>query len=398
VRGDARAAADRARSVLANPPAATAHMVAAWALVSALGDLGRIDEIEPVANRGYRLAEQSAEVSHLRLTLASLQAYAYRLAGALSAADTTIARIWSDTLDVPFEQSFHTSLAGMSAMSRGSLADARRLLQELLAYLGTGEGGSFMTAWGRSWLTIVSGMSGRAADARREFAAIERSGRDPDAHVWDSEELLAEAWVCAAEGAISQAISITRDAATAEARLDRPAREVCLLQAATQFGDHTTAGRLAELAVRVQGPRASAAATHAAALAAGNGDALVEASRRYEEFGDRIAAADAAAQAVVAYRIAGRRGAALSASATAWRLADDCGGARTPALCAATVPITVTARQREIIALAAQGFSNKEIAERLSMSVRSVQGHLFRASRRIGVSGRDGLIAVFQGQ
>jgi DNA-binding CsgD family transcriptional regulator len=397
VRGHAQAAVDRARSVLALPPAnAMAKMVATWALVSALGDLGRIDEIEPAANTGYRLADSSPEVSHLRLTLASLEAYAYRLAGALSAADTTIARIWSDTLDVPFEQSFHSSLAGMSAMSRGNLTDARRLLQELLAYLGAGDGGSFINAWGRSWLTTVYGMSGRAADARREFATIERSGRDPDAHVWDSEELLAEAWACAAEGATSRAIAITRDAATKECLLDRPAREVCLLQTATQFGDRTTAGRLAELAERVQGPRAPAAAAHAAALAAGSGDALADASRMYEAFGDRIAAADAAAQAVVAYRNAGRQGAAMSAWGTARRLTEECEGAQTPALRAITVPVAITARQSEIISLAAQGLSNQEIAERLSMSVRSVQGHLFRASQRVGVNSRDELIAILQ--
>jgi len=237
-------------------------------------------------------------------------------------------------------------------------------------------------------------MAGRAVDARCELAAIERSDRDPDAHLWDSEELLAEAWVCAAEGAVSQAISIARTAAATESRLDRPAREVCLLQAAAQFGDASTAPRLAELADRIEGPRAPAAAAHAAALAARSGDALVDASRLYEAFGDRIAAADAAAQAVAVYQHVDRRGAALIALATARRLADECHGADTPALRAATVPVAMTARQREIVSLAAKGMSNKEIAERLSMSVRSVEGHLLRASRRVGVNSRDELIAM----
>ena len=39
-------------------------------------------------------------------------------------------------------------------------------------------------------------------------------------------------------------------------------------------------------------------------------------------------------------------------------------------------------RQREITSLAAQGLSNKEIADRLTMSTRSVEGRLFRASQR----------------
>ena len=124
---------------------------------------------------------------------------------------------------------------------------------------------------------------------------------------------------------------------------------------------------------------------------------LVEASRQYEEFGDRLAAADAAAQAVVAYQHAGLRGAAMTASATAQRLAAECQGAQTPALRAATTPQPFTARQREIISLAAQGLSNKQIADRLTMSIRSVEGHLFRASQRVGANSREQLISILQG-
>jgi DNA-binding NarL/FixJ family response regulator len=170
-----------------------------------------------------------------------------------------------------------------------------------------------------------------------------------------------------------------------------------LLQTATQFGDHTTAARLAELTDHVQGPRAPAAAAHAAALAAGSGDALVEASAQYEAFGDRIAAADAAAHAVIAYQNAGLRGAAMSASATAQRLAAECHGAQTPALRAAATPQPFTARQSEIISLAAQGLSNKEVADRLTMSTRSVEGHLFRASQRVGANSREQLISILRG-
>jgi DNA-binding NarL/FixJ family response regulator len=124
---------------------------------------------------------------------------------------------------------------------------------------------------------------------------------------------------------------------------------------------------------------------------------LVEASHQYEAFGDRLAAADAAAQAVVAYQHAGLRGAAMTASATTQRLAGECQGAQTPALRAATTPHPFTARQREIISLAAQGLSNKEIAARLTMSIRSVEGHLFRASQRVAANNREQLISILRG-
>ena len=398
VRGNARVAVDRANAILAGTPASDLEQVLlAWVLVAGLGDLGRIDELEPAANSGYAVADRSPEASHLRHPLAFLQSYGYRLAGALTQSDDVIARIWRDTRDVPYEESWHSVLVGMSAMSRGALDDARRSLWEAVAYLGTGDSGRMMKTFARSWVTTVTAMVGRATDARREFDAIEWWAQEPDACMVDSERSIAEAWTCAAEGAVSQAISITRDAAARECELGRPAWEVVVLQTATQFGDHTTASRLAELADVVQGPRAPAAAAHAAALAAGSGDALIDASRQYEGFGDRIAAADTAAQAVVAYQNAGLGGAALSASATVQRIVAECQGAQTPAIRAATTAQPFTARQREIISLAARGLSNKEIADQLTMSIRSVEGHLFRASQRVGTNSREQLISLLRG-
>ncbi|HEY5856277.1 MAG TPA: helix-turn-helix transcriptional regulator [Aldersonia sp.] len=103
--------------------------------------------------------------------------------------------------------------------------------------------------------------------------------------------------------------------------------------------------------------------------------------------------ADAVAQAAIVYRGHARRGAALTATASARRLADGT-GANTPALRANTTPIPITARQREIITLAATGLSNREIADRLTMSVRTVEGHIFFASRQTGTNSREELIAL----
>jgi DNA-binding NarL/FixJ family response regulator len=45
--------------------------------------------------------------------------------------------------------------------------------------------------------------------------------------------------------------------------------------------------------------------------------------------------------------------------------------------------------QRRERSLAATGLSNREIAKRLVMSVRPVEGHLFRASQRSGAASRE---------
>ncbi|SEH49326.1 regulatory protein, luxR family [Mycolicibacterium rutilum] len=404
VRGHAQAAVDRATANLAaDSDNALAQMLSIFALVNGLGELGRVGEVGAAAERGYRLADRSAEVSHLRVPLAFLHAYAYRPAGALAESDAAIARIRLDTVDVPFEgswhvaESWHAFVAGLAMVNHGGLAEAQRLCRESLADAGSDHSGRMRKRFARLWLATVDAMAGEAADARREFTPIEQSDSDPDARGWHSERAVAEAWVCAAEGALTQAIALVRGAAAGDRVLGRPAWEVLLLQTATQFGDHTAADRLAELATEVEGPRAPVAAAHAAALAAEDGDALLDASRRYEAFGDRIAAADAAAQAVTVYRDAGLRGAAMTASAVAERLAAECGGALTPALSVVSRPQPFTARQREIISLAAQGLSNKEIAERLTMSIRSIEGHLFRASQRVGANSREQLIAILQG-
>jgi DNA-binding CsgD family transcriptional regulator len=398
VRGHSGQAVDMATAVQASSlENNVAKIFLAWVFVTGLGDLGRIDEIEFAANKGYAVADKSPEAGHLLRRLALQETHGYRLGGELTRSDAVVARIRRDTLDVPFEESWHRVFVGLSAMTRGELDDARHALRDALAYLGTGGSGRMVKTFARTWLTTVTGMAGLAPDARREFDAIEWWAQDPDACMFDPYRSLAEAWVCAAEGAVSQAVSITRAAASRECELGRLAWEVMLLQTATQFGDATTAARLAELAAQVQGPRAPAAATHAAALAAGSGDGLVEASRRYEDFGDRLAAADAAAQAVVVRQNAGLRGAAMTASAIAQRLAAECQDAQTPALRAAATPQPFTDRQREIISLAAQGLSNKEIADRLTMSVRSVEGHLFRASQRVGANNREQLISMLRG-
>ncbi|OBJ36848.1 hypothetical protein A5630_06175, partial [Mycolicibacterium mucogenicum] len=339
VRGRSAVAVEMAAAAQAMiPENDIATVFLAWVFVTGRGDLGQLDEIGAAAEHGYAVADKSPEVGHLRRRLAFQETHGYRLGGLLTESDAVVARIRRETLDVPFEESWHQVMVGLSAMSRGALQDARRAMRDGLARVGNGGSGRMVKNFGRTWLTTVTAMAGRATEARREFEAIEWWAEDPEARMFDPYRSIAEAWVCAAEGAVSQAIAITRDAADRERELGRPAWEVNLLQAATQFGDRTTVARLTELTRQVQGPRAPAATAHATALVAEDGAALLDASRRYEDFGDLIAAADAAAQAVVAHQNSGLRGAAMTASATVERLAARCQGAQTPALLAVTTP------------------------------------------------------------
>jgi DNA-binding NarL/FixJ family response regulator len=130
---------------------------------------------------------------------------------------------------------------------------------------------------------------------------------------------------------------------------------------------------------------------YARALSSQDASGLEEASRQIEAMGDVLAAADAAGQAATSHRMAGRIGSAMTAATRAGALADACGGATSPAITAARVVVPFTRREHEIAVLVSQGLSNREIADAVSLSVRTVEGHVYRASCKVGVVKRADL-------
>jgi hypothetical protein len=123
-------------------------------------------------------------------------------------------------------------------------------------------------------------------------------------------------------------------------------------------------------------------ADHADALARADGPALDRVGEEFERRGFLLFAAEAHAQAVSAHR---EPHAARTARTRAVALARRCEDARTPAL-EGLVMGELTARQRQIVTLAAAGLSNRQIAERLTLSVRTVGNHLYGAYTRLGAT------------
>jgi DNA-binding CsgD family transcriptional regulator len=103
---------------------------------------------------------------------------------------------------------------------------------------------------------------------------------------------------------------------------------------------------------------------------------------------------DAAAHAAVAYRRQDLRGSALAAMTRAEALSDRCGGADTPALRQAREPLPLTGRERELVMLLGDGLSNRDIAARLHLSVRTVEGHVYKAMTKTGTATREELAAL----
>ncbi|MFC9787908.1 LuxR C-terminal-related transcriptional regulator [Rhodococcus sp. NPDC127528] len=399
VQGRFEAAAAEAASALTSSELSGFHAIMAVGVqVLALGGLGRVDEVRAVADRGYEVADGSSEASPRRFWLGALEARAFRVGGLLDASMALARRLRCDSAGAPgLAQAMTALLVGHAELGLGRLDAAVRWLREALAGAETYDTSTGLRPASLMWLTEALGMAGDKAAAATTLAELD-SARHSSFTFMDSGASLARAWASAAEGATSSAIETARAAGDRAAARGHRGYEVACLQAATQFGDSSTAPRLAELARAVQGPRVQAASAHAAALAAAAGPALEVASRRYEAFGDRLAAADAAAQASIEFRRSDRRGSALTAAATARRLAVACEGADTPALRAATQPVTLTGRQLEIASLAADGLSNRQIADRLVVSVRTVEGHIYRVLRLTGVDTRDELKSVLRGR
>lgn len=143
------------------------------------------------------------------------------------------------------------------------------------------------------------------------------------------------------------------------------------------------ADRLAQLPAEEAEPLAR----HADALVRQDGPALDRAAELLERRGLLLFAAEAHAQAVPVHR---DPRAARRSRSRAMTLARRCQGARTPALSALTLG-ELTTRQRQIVTLAAAGLTNREIADRLTLSIRTVGNHLYSAYTRLGASDRTAL-------
>lgn len=138
-------------------------------------------------------------------------------------------------------------------------------------------------------------------------------------------------------------------------------------------------------------PLAEAIVTHARGMAHHDGDLLNVAASRFGDLGALALAADATAQAASEHARSGNRGKEVESSVRAYGLASQC-GLRTPAIEAAARPLPFSGREREIAVLVEAGLSNRQIADSLILSVRTVEGHLYRIFTKLGINDREQLL------
>jgi DNA-binding CsgD family transcriptional regulator len=318
-----------------------------------------------------------------------LQALAQGAAGDLAGADAAMALI--EPLLATIEDAYSI---GFSRLVLGRLAAWRGHEAETAAHLGDAAAAlleAHRPGFARIALAGIAGTAarrGRAADGEQalaELAVVPLDGvRFGDSAI--DREL---AWVAHARGRpeavvdhLDRAIASARASGSvldeAEAWLDR-----------ARLGDPSGARRLAELAAASQGDLIRTWADAVGALASGVAPELARAAAALEARGCELLAAEWWSATAAAEHDASAARAALRRART---LVHE--GARTPLLEAAGTAPELTERELELAQLAASGLARAEIAEHLGISARTVDSHLQRVCRKLGVRHRRDLAAA----
>jgi DNA-binding CsgD family transcriptional regulator len=372
----------------------TAKLSAMVSVGSALMASDRTDEALALAARGISVARRLGDPS-ARLSCLSVRFAALLQQGGWTGMEDELVDLYEEG-----NRRRDRCILGRAAgelgclhLASGRISAARSWLDEALGHLNQSE----PTGRLRGCLAAASYAAGLGGDPTAAAAWRGRAEAAPMATggSWTgwwhrAVFVLGEVWTLASGGAVTEAQSSALRHADSFGADDMA--QAHLLHEALRLGSAPTkvASRLRVLSARCPTPRIRAYGAHAQALAAGAAPDLEEVSVAFDRLGDRLLAAETAAEAAAVHRRAGHLPAALRASGRSANFATGSPGARTPAL-------AVAAREREVEELAARGLSNAAIADRLCLSVRTAETHLQRAYSKLGVRGRENLSSYVGG-
>ena len=280
---------------------------------------------------------------------------------------------------------------GRCALLRGQPATARRWFAE--ARVRSEENNHAGPR--RIILSALATAAAALGDGAGAVAAVDELAQIPPLGFQRPEQEFGRAWALVVEGDLAGARRVLRTAAELAASTGYRTSEAALLHDVARLGEPATVvDRLAELAAECEGEFVGTYAAHASAAARHEADALADVAERFAELGAVLLAAEAAAEAAQAHQRAGDRRAAAALGVRSAALVATCEGARTPALAVPVTVVPLTGRERDIATLAARGEPSKAIAERLFLSVRTVNNHLQNVYSKLGVGSRRELAAA----
>jgi len=341
--------------------------------------LGQIEEILP-------------QVPYGPIAIATYRSLAAFFSGRLSEGVALLERQRNDALQTgpDWAPAFMEGLLGLLLRMQGRVRTASRSLRQGIVLARetniAGQLALFLVELAHS-LALLGDTEG-AKEALQEA----KSNRLPTRNLFDAWFFFPDIWTCACEGRISTAIEQAIAAADSMEGMGARGLEAIALHDVARLGQpDLVSKRLTCLTEESDGLLIPAFARHTTALVNRDPGALESVSVSFEEMGAFLLAAEAAAEAAHFYRQSESRSRALATASRAGALAGLCEGARTPALADIEGSLPLTEREREVAALAVRGRSNKEIAECLVVSVRTVENHLQNVYTKLGVSGRDEL-------
>jgi len=285
---------------------------------------------------------------------------------------------------------FHLA-TGENERDRGDGTAALRHFQ-IAAELTRRAGQRSATIWvlvGVAQSHLLLGDVERAAEALDQADA---AGDSPVATSWATRERT-RAWLHAARGDSHSGVALITRVIDAVRADGIRVFEAVLLHDLVRLGRPEQAvDDLSVLAEVVEGDYVRAMALHARASAAGDSERLETAIEAFEHTGALLFAAECCIERA---ELLHRRGDERAATATRRRsdeIVARLGGAATPILRRGARPDELTPREREVADLAGAGLSSAAIAEHLGVSIRTVDTHLGRVYRKLGVAGREELL------
>ncbi|QBI20105.1 hypothetical protein ER308_11375 [Egibacter rhizosphaerae] len=275
-------------------------------------------------------------------------------------------------------------------VERGRVAEAAHRLAEVTPALEQHDRFGIMPAC-LGLRAQAAALLGAVDDARAALGRLDHA-HEPGEHRFMSWRDRGLTWLAAAEGDLESAGEHARQgAAWAEAHQ----QHVWALWShhdLVRLGLPGPAGAALRRAVeRIDTPYVATLAAHATALEEENGEALLAVADRFDEAGSSLLAAEAAGQAAASHRHTGSQGPAR-ATARMRQLTRTCDDVFTLVL--EEPPPELTDRELEIARLAVRHLTSPEIAEHLTISVRTVDNHLHRVYAKLGVRGRDELAGL----
>jgi DNA-binding CsgD family transcriptional regulator len=358
----------------------------------ALVHLGRLGQAGAVLDSAVELVfRQTADIPWVTEIHRLYRCQVALFAGRLDEADELAAAFYAHAAQARWDFPVRLSccVQAQAARLRGRVRTATRWAREGLRLFGPQRSALFhQVVLGE--LAHAEALAGRGPAALAALAQADGRPAPAEALLQPWIEL-ARPWVAVATGDLVRAVELAGAAARYARTQDAAGFEAVALHDLVRLGTVSAAvDRLCQLSEIVDSDLVHAFAAHAVAVADGDPVGMEAAGTTFARLGADLLAAEAYGQAAQGH------GAAVSSRrlrAQAALLLDGCEGAQTPLTAGITAP-QLTTRERDIARLAAAGLSNREIADRMVISSRTVGNHLHHVYAKLGINGRWALAGL----